>query len=155
MNLANRDSVNKWAFSVNTSQSYFLLSMTSRQSGLTVNFLADPVNTIVSGNNLFIYFTENTTEDKENGIVSLSPAGEWDLLLYEQASSSNLDPDNATLLLDEVIRVDDAGAAVVAFTGSCAAAGDSGTVLTTINFNGSQVYSATLNTAANNVINVS
>lgn len=130
MQECNRDSVNKWGFNVDTSQSYFLCSMISEQTGLTVNFIANS-NTKVSGNNLYIYFTEVGTgaESLTTGSVKLSPAGQWTLSLYEQASSTNLDPDDGgvTLLLTETIRVDDNGTAQVGFTGT-ACSGSGGTV---------------------------
>lgn len=43
--------------------------------------------------------------DPENGEVLLGGAGEYELLVYEQSSTTNLDPDNATLILQTLARV--------------------------------------------------
>ena len=42
--------------------------------------------------------TENNTEDKPNGTVKLFPEGFFKYIVYEQTSSSNLDPTNAAVV---------------------------------------------------------
>lgn len=155
MKICNRGAVNKWSFNIENSLTYFLLSLTSRQTGLSVRFIADPVNTVVSGNNVFLYFTETETEDAVNGDITISPQGDWDMTLYNQSSSTNLDPSLAdTELLTEVIRVDIADAAATGFTGTCAdAVGNDFTLV--INYSGAEVYNATVDASVNNTINIS
>lgn len=50
--------------------------------------------------------TESGTQDRTNGTLTLQPEGLWTLEVYEQSSSSNLDPDNATKMCHrEKVRV--------------------------------------------------
>lgn len=52
-----------------------------------------------SGSNpVIVNFTETASPVALSGQVSLSPLGEWDYFLYDQNSSTNLDPDDAELL---------------------------------------------------------
>ncbi len=136
MKLCNRGEVNKWAFSVVITESFFLCSLTSRQTDNQVNFISDPINTQTAGNNLYIYFTEigTGTVDAINGITALSPDGEWDMNIYEQASSTNLDPNavGVTFLQEETVRVDSGVTASVAFTGTCEGSGGDGITATGI-----------------------
>ena len=42
--------------------------------------------------------TENNTEDKPNGTVKLFPEGFFKYIIYEQTSSSNLDPTDSSVV---------------------------------------------------------
>jgi len=148
-----RGQENKLAVGERSSSDYILCSLRSLQTELTVYVIAS--NVVQVGSNTFFRITEGDTPDALNGTITLSPSGQWEMNVYEQASSTNLDPDNATFVSNEIVKVISNGVADTGFTGTCADGDASGTVLTTINFNGSQVYSATLNTADNNIINVS
>ncbi len=48
---------------------------------------------------------ENSTEDVLNGVVSLQPSGFWQYSIYEQSSTSNLDPANAMFLERGKVKV--------------------------------------------------
>lgn len=46
-------------------------------------------------------------DDPENGSFVLGTTGVYDLVIYEQSSSTNLDPDNATKVQETLARVID------------------------------------------------
>lgn len=48
-----------------------------------------------------VTITESTTESLYNGTVSLVQPGYWSYKVYEQSSSTNLNPDLATNLLEQ------------------------------------------------------
>lgn len=54
---------------------------------------------------MLLTVTENDTEDNINGILSLTPSGGWDLKIYGQNSSINLNPDNAELIAEEQVNI--------------------------------------------------
>jgi hypothetical protein len=53
-------------------------------------------------NNLYLNLsdvrTNSSTEDKPNGTVKLFPEGFFKYIIYEQTSSSNLDPDDSSVV---------------------------------------------------------
>lgn len=62
-------------------------------------FNASDTSSQTSRYNLFVV-TDDTTEDLDNAIVDLSPTGEWSYTIYEQASPTNKDPNNATSIVE-------------------------------------------------------
>lgn len=56
---------------------------------------------IVAGSPTLIRFEETDTPTALNGQVKLSPPGNWTLKIYEQSSTTNLNPANATRLVEE------------------------------------------------------
>lgn len=53
-------------------------------------------------------FTEGT-DDALNGSLTLGVAGQYEYFVYEQSSTTNLDPDNATTLVESGFMVLDRG----------------------------------------------
>ena len=151
MLVCNRGADNGWSVGARSSADNILLHFTSLQTDLSVYCIANDVVQI--GQNTFFTFTEGTPVDEENGVIQLSPDGQWELNVYEQASTTNLDPDNATYVATEIIRVDSGETAATGFTGTCAD-DPGGTFDLVVNFGGVEVYSETLNTADTNTINI-
>lgn len=56
---------------------------------------------LVAGSPTLIRFEETDTPTALNGQVKLSPPGNWTLKIYEQSSTTNLNPANATRLVEE------------------------------------------------------
>lgn len=72
---------------------YFLITFTNPYTNASFNALFSVVDSDVS------YYTINIEEvgssgtvDYSNGKVQLSPAGSWEIIVYAQSSSTNLDP---------------------------------------------------------------
>lgn len=76
--------------------SVFLFVLTNGLTNESKYFLCTDTGT-EEGTQLFV-IEENATEDVLNGVVTLQPSGFWEYAVYEQSSTTNLDPANAILL---------------------------------------------------------
>lgn len=71
---------------------YYLFSFTNDITQNTVNFLAADVSTAQERYNEF-YVTETSgSTNYSSGTITLSPTGTWSYRVFEQSSSSNLNP---------------------------------------------------------------
>lgn len=112
MQTINRGSNNTVVFtlteSVTLSNPYFLVNAKSRRTNEVKNFiLASNLSSYTTRYDQFTITETSGTEILTSGTVTLT-AGDWWYRVYEQSSSSNLNPDNATTLLEEgILRVID------------------------------------------------
>jgi len=83
---------------------YWLLAFTSEVTNETNTCICANTSGYIDRYDKFTV-TESGTEDRVNGTLSLKPEGIWTLKVYEQSSSSNLDPANATLCHTEKVKV--------------------------------------------------
>jgi hypothetical protein len=85
---------------------YFLIQFTNPYSGKSFTALFENQN---SGCSYYlidiIEVGEDGTADNVNGRIRLSPFGQYELQIYAQMSSTNLDVDNAILLGDDTTAV--------------------------------------------------
>lgn len=92
---------------------YYLLDFYCAGTGLHVYCVCADVNASAARPvELVIIETGNTSPVPLSGQVRLLPIGEWKLTVYQQASSTNLDPEDAdALLYNDVVNVsgEDAG----------------------------------------------
>lgn len=67
-------------------------------SPLNVDYTVIPTNTTPSGvsSNYSSFTIIEGVDDRENGSLILGGQGVYELVIYEQSSTTNLDPDNAT-----------------------------------------------------------
>jgi hypothetical protein len=75
---------------VTLSPSYWLLWFRDPERNASVYCIADATNT--TGGMVTLRFTETNTPTALDGEVTLSPAGNWELKVYEQTSATNLSP---------------------------------------------------------------
>ena len=80
----------------NSTGYFYLFGLTNEMTQSTTYVIAVKVSTNDRYDKLRI--TENNTEDKPNGTVKLFPEGFFKYIVYEQTSSSNLDPTNAAVV---------------------------------------------------------
>ena len=80
----------------NSSGYFYLFAMTNEMTQSTTHVIAVKVSTNDRYDKLRI--TENNTEDKPNGTVKLFPEGFFKYIIYEQTSSSNLDPSDSSVV---------------------------------------------------------
>lgn len=103
---------------------YYLLDFYSAGSELHVYCVCLDVNAATGRPvELVVIETGDDTPVPLSGQVRLLPVGQWKLSIYQQSSSTNLDPDSATsLLLNDTVYVtgEDAGTEYTgAVPGSC------------------------------------
>jgi len=80
----------------NSTGYYYLFALTNEMTQSTTYVIAVKVSTNDRYDKLQI--TENNTEDKPNGTVKLFPEGFFKYIVYEQTSSSNLDPTDSSVV---------------------------------------------------------
>ena len=94
--------------SVTLTSPYFLVNAKSRRTNEVKNFIL--ASNLSSNTDRYDQFTITETSGTEiltSGTVTLT-GGDWWYKVYEQSSASNLNPDNATTLLEEgIFRVID------------------------------------------------
>lgn len=78
------------------SPSYWLIRFTSVTTGLSVYCIAQNAATSGYGISLPITETGDTSPTATSGEVQMSPPGNWKVTIFEQTSSTNLDPANAS-----------------------------------------------------------
>lgn len=78
----------------------YLFEVTCDESGEVKCFIAEDISTNKYRYNEF-EFIENVTEDLLNGTFSLTLQGFYKYNVYEQSSTTNLDPTLATNLIDK------------------------------------------------------
>jgi hypothetical protein len=81
----------------------FLFKLTNDFTNSAVYFIAQDTSTNPSRYNQFVITeTEDpATIDLLHGVVTLAPSGGWSYKVYEQTSTTNLDPLNATGLVEQ------------------------------------------------------
>ena len=77
---------------------YYLCEFTSDVSALTKYFICQDISLHTTRYNEFLITETSGTEILTSGTVTLNPTGQWSYKIYGQASSTNLDPNQATLL---------------------------------------------------------
>ena len=82
------------------SPSYWLLWFRDPERSASVYCIATASN--ITGGMLTLTFTETNSPTALNGQVKLSPRGNWELKVYEQTSSTNLDPASAGRLVKTI-----------------------------------------------------
>jgi len=85
---------------VTLSNPYYLFSFKHQVLMSSVNFIASDVSSFPTRFNKFLITETTGTVNLTSGIVSLPETGFYEYSIYEQTSSSNLNVDNATGLLE-------------------------------------------------------
>jgi len=85
---------------VTLSNPYYLFSFKHQVLMSSVNFIASDVSSFPSRFNKFLITETTGTVNLTSGIVSLPETGFYEYAIYEQTSSSNLNTNNATGLLE-------------------------------------------------------
>ena len=79
---------------------YYLFAFTSDVSQLTKYFISADISIHTDRYNEFLVTETSGTEILTSGTITLNPTGQWTYRIYEQTSSTNLDPTLATTLLE-------------------------------------------------------
>lgn len=103
-----QDSTNKIILDITTAitSPYFLIQFKNPYDCVTFTALFENKNSECSY--YLIWITEvgeGGTEDRVNGEIRLSPSGMYEIKIYAQASSSNLDIANATFIKNDLLTV--------------------------------------------------
>jgi hypothetical protein len=85
---------------VTLSNPYYLFSFKHQVLMSSVNFIASDVSSFTTRFNKFLITETTGVTNLTSGIVSLPETGFYEYSIYEQTSSSNLNTDNATGLLE-------------------------------------------------------
>lgn len=107
---------------VNGNLGYFLIHLSQR--GTNLYCICTQL-----GNSGLIKFTitENDAPTAEDGEVNIDTPGRWDMFIYEQASSSNLDPSaSGDLLITDILEVTGDATSLTVFSGDCCTGGGGG-----------------------------
>jgi hypothetical protein len=96
----NQDSSNELVFYVNKTETYFLLKFVKEDTGAIKRCICTDSSTQIGAIILTLVEVGTGTEDILNGEVALGVGG-WDLYLYEQSSSTNIDENLAEYLHHE------------------------------------------------------
>jgi hypothetical protein len=83
---------------------YYCFQLTNLTTGAVVRFIAPDSSGAPAYFNLFSIVEQPSGTDPLNGIVELSPAGQWEALIYESATDS-LDPDDWGRLLQKEMAI--------------------------------------------------
>jgi len=75
---------------------YFLFNFVSDVTGNSVNFIATDLSSYTDRYNKFLITETSGTAIYTSGTIELSPTGTWTYKVYEQTSSTNLNPLLAT-----------------------------------------------------------
>lgn len=115
MLLCTKGTSNTWILTLTEkltlSSPYYLFELKSDVSNLAVYFIGTDISTHQQRYNQFT-FVEGTT-------ATLNPTGQWTYKVYEQSSSSNLNPINSTSLLETgIVKVTGTGQTYYANTGT-------------------------------------
>lgn len=78
----------------------YLFRLVNDESNTEKTFLVADTSTEKHRYNQFTV-TEDDTEDLPNGTVQLNPAGLWTYYIYQQASTTNLSPQNTGALVEK------------------------------------------------------
>jgi hypothetical protein len=87
---------------------YFLFNFVSDVTKQSVNFIAQDLSSYTDRYNQFLITETSGTTDYTSGTIELSPTGTWTYKVYEQTSSTNLNPllaDNQTPLEIGIVKV--------------------------------------------------
>ena len=96
---------------------YYLFAFTSDVSQLTKYFISADISIHTTRYNEFLITETSGTEILTSGTITLNPTGQWTYRIYEQTSSTNLDPTQATTLLEiGIVKV--TGTATTYYTNS-------------------------------------
>lgn len=79
---------------------YYLFAFISDVSQLTKYFISADISIHTDRYNEFLITETSGTEILTSGTITLNPTGQWTYRIYEQDSSTNLDPSLATSLLE-------------------------------------------------------
>jgi hypothetical protein len=97
---------NRIMLDLSTGDSYFLIQFKNPYDCVTFTALFENQNSSCSYYLIHIVEVgEGGTEDLVNGEVRLSPSGMYELKIYKQSSSSNLDIANATFIQNDLLTV--------------------------------------------------
>jgi hypothetical protein len=89
-----------------TGATYFLVNLNSQDSNIEYNVICSDVSSATTRYNKLVLI-ESTSENLTGSTITL-PVGEYIYKVYEQISSTNLDPTISTSLLEQgLITVDD------------------------------------------------
>ena len=97
---------------------FYLTSDVTRQSKA---FIASDLSSFPARFNEFLITETSGTENLTSGTVTLEPEGQWTYAVYEQTSSSNLDPsqaDNTTPVEVGMVKVKGTANVVTKYTGT-------------------------------------
>jgi hypothetical protein len=75
---------------------YYLFNFVSDVTGVAVNFIAADLSSYTDRYNQFLITETSGTTNFTSGTIELSPTGQWTYKVYEQTSSTNLNPLLAT-----------------------------------------------------------
>jgi hypothetical protein len=103
-----QDSTNKIMLDVSTviASPYFLIQFKNPYDCVTFTALFQNQNSDCSYYLIWIVEVgEGGVEDRVNGEIRLSPSGMYEIKIYAQASSSNLDIANATFIENNLLTV--------------------------------------------------
>lgn len=96
---------------------YYLFAFTSDVSQLTKYFISADISIHTDRYNEFLITETSGTEILTSGTITLNPTGQWTYRIYEQTSSTNLDPNLTTSLLEiGIVKV--TGTATTYYTNS-------------------------------------
>ena len=90
------------------SSPYFLFQFTSDITNDSIVFLASDLSNYTDRYNKFLITETSGTVNLSSGTIELNPTGTWTYRVFEQTSSSNLDPnlvDNKTPLEIGIVKV--------------------------------------------------
>lgn len=87
---------------------YFLFNFVSDVTKESVNFIAQDLSSYTDRYNQFLITETSGTTNYTSGTIELNPTGTWTYKVYEQTSSTNLNPllaDNQTPLEVGIVKV--------------------------------------------------
>lgn len=100
MQVINKNSNNEWTLTLNElatlTNPYYLFKVTSEFQNITKCFIAAADQSEYPDRYNKFTITESSTEVLTSGTVEFNPTGQWTYEVYEQTSSTNLNPDAAT-----------------------------------------------------------
>lgn len=80
---------------------YYLCEFTSDVSKISKYFICQDISTHQQRYNEFLITETSGTEILTSGTIELSPTGQWSYRIFGQSSSTNLNPNNGTSLLEQ------------------------------------------------------
>lgn len=78
---------------------YFLFSFKNQVEQTPINFIVSDTSDFPNRINKFLITETSGTQNLTSGVVTLSETGDYEYSIYEQSSSSNLNPVNADNLI--------------------------------------------------------
>jgi len=79
---------------------YYLFRFTNDITQTSVRFLSADLSLFKDRYNKFLITETSGTNDYSSGVITLSPTGFWSYTIYDQASSSNLDENLSTGIVE-------------------------------------------------------